>query len=206
MRLSGLPTIRAAFKAMVDLLTPNRLAAHIDLHSYDPQESAASSGGGKASSAATAEYTQGISTSPAVGSSSKPRPEQTATKGGAAGSSPPPRRKDLPEGAIVVAPTMHATDRAIIVRLQYVYYTLWGSVHLPFHSIVRLYIKEASVSDEGAAPLEEHRRYKVVRHEDLLYGHDLLSWRNGGPAGGLFSLMRGANGAIFYVLYSVFGS
>lgn len=204
MRLSGVPPIRTAFKAMVDLLTPYRIAAHIDLHSYDPQECATSSGAPQV--AQTAAFSAGISTTPAVGSNStKPAPAAVTATAMAADDAAADK-KQLPEGAIVISPILHATDRAIVLRMQYTYTTLWGSVKLPFHSIVRLYIREEHADEDEAAPRAEHLRYKIVRHEDLLYGHDLLSWRNGGPAGALFNLLRGANGALFYVIYSFFSS
>lgn len=197
-----MPPIRTAFVAMVDLLTPHRIAAHIDLHTYDLNECSKSSGAPHPPQDKA--YTPGISTTAAVGSNSKPSTPQATTEASTGDSKKADR--ELPEGAIVISPILHATDRAIILRLQYTYTTLWGSVTLPFHSIVRLYIQEQEGDQEEAAPRAEHLRYKIVRHEDLLYGHDLLSWRNGGPAGALFNLLRGANGALFYVIYSFFSS
>ncbi len=213
MRLTGVPPIRTAFSAMVDLLTPHRIAAHIDLHTYDPQECAASSGAAQLGTAAN--FTPGISTTAAVGSTGKASTPQAPPANASDAQAAPAAqeqgasaaaKKQLPEGAIVISPILHATDRAIVLRLQYTYSTLWGTVTLPFHSIVRLYIREATADDDESAPRAEHLRYKIVRHEDLLYGHDLLSWRNGGPAGALFNLLRGANGALFYVVYSFFSA
>ena len=179
MRLPGVHMVRAGFDGMRRAFDAERKAVMVDLHTYPPD-------------------------SCLFVHSDVPGPAQTdaAPAGAGAGadatSAPEPRHVPGP------AP-IHATDRAVVMRLTYTY-TILG-MDVPYDTVVRLYIRDVGVDPEGPGDTEAtppHLRWRVVRWEDMLWGAELLSWKNGGLAGGAFAFTRRLNGAIYYVLHTVF--
>ena len=180
MRLPGLPMVRAAFDGMKRLFDAQREGVMVDLHTY-PSTSCTFSHGDVAAGASS----PAIAPSPAVGAASG--------AGGEASSTP----------TTVPAPgTVHPTDRAVVMRLQYTY-TAFGW-KFPYDTVVRLYIRDVGEAGRGPgdAALPDELQWRVVRWEDMLWGHELLSFRNGGFAGGAFALTRRMNGALYYVVHT----